>query len=53
MRLVIPNIGDEVSTKFLIYDYVSGKGQPDEAVGSDVVTIRPWIQGRTPQVGIK
>ncbi|MFJ7281611.1 hypothetical protein [Pseudomonas sp. NPDC099000] len=37
MRLVIPNIGNEVSTKFLVYDYVSGKGQPDEAAGSDVV----------------
>lgn len=42
MRLVIPNIGNEVSTKFLIYDYVSGKGQPDEAVGSDVV---PNVRG--------
>ncbi|MGL6243410.1 hypothetical protein [Pseudomonas sp.] len=37
MRLIIPNIGNEVSTKFLVYDYVSGKGQPDEAVGSDVI----------------
>ncbi|MHC8326842.1 hypothetical protein [Pseudomonas sp. LB1P83] len=37
MRLVIPNIGNEVSTKFWVYDYVSGKGQPDEAAGSDVV----------------
>lgn len=37
MRLVIPNIGNEVSTKYLVYDYYSGKGQSEEAVGSDVV----------------
>ncbi|WP_207284369.1 hypothetical protein [Pseudomonas sp. FW300-N2A2] len=37
MRLIIPNIGNEVSTKFLVYDYLSGKGQPDEATGSNVV----------------
>jgi len=37
MRLVIPNIGNEVSTKFLVYDYLSGKGQPNEATGSNVV----------------
>ncbi|WPN55498.1 hypothetical protein [Pseudomonas sp. P9_31] len=27
IRLVIPNIGYEVSAKFLVYDYVAGKGQ--------------------------
>lgn len=35
MRLVIPNEGYEVSSKFLLYDYVAGKAQPDTAIGID------------------
>ncbi|MDI2591078.1 hypothetical protein POF45_06475 [Pseudomonas sp. 681] len=37
MRLVFPNIGNETPKRFLIYDYVSGKGQGEEASGSDIV----------------
>lgn len=37
MRLLIPNIGNEVSTKFVVYDYLSEKGQPDETTGVDAV----------------
>jgi hypothetical protein len=40
MRLVFPNIGNEVSTRFLIYDYLSGKGQSEEANGSDIVPVK-------------
>ena len=42
MRLVIPNIGNEVSGKFLVYDYFAGKGQPEEASSVDV---RPDTHG--------
>jgi hypothetical protein len=35
MRLVIPNEGYEVSSKFLLYDYVAGKAQSDTAIGID------------------
>jgi hypothetical protein len=35
MLLVIPNEGYEVSNKFLLYDYVAGKGQSDIAIGID------------------
>ncbi|WP_213938947.1 hypothetical protein [Pseudomonas sp. dw_612] len=35
MRLVIPNLGYEVPTKFLLYDYVAGKGQAETAIGID------------------
>lgn len=42
MRLVIPNIGNEVSGKFLVYDYFAGKGQSEEAGSVDV---RPDTHG--------
>ena len=37
MKLVIPNIGYEVPSKYLIYNFVAGKGQGDEAVGSNTL----------------
>lgn len=33
MRLVMPNEGYEVPTKWLLYDYVAGKGQAETAIG--------------------
>ncbi|GID03445.1 hypothetical protein [Pseudomonas sp. 008] len=33
VRLVIPNIGYEVSAKFLVYDYVAGRGQLEGPAG--------------------
>lgn len=40
MRLVIPNIGNEVSNKYLIYEYSVDSGQPIEAVGSNALPDR-------------
>lgn len=48
--LVIPNIGNEVSQKYLIYEFEVGKGQPEEAIGQDVLppeagfTVIPILQ---------
>lgn len=42
MRLVIPNIGNEVAGMFRVYDYFAGKGQPEEAGSVDV---RPDTHG--------
>jgi hypothetical protein len=44
MRLVFPNIGNEVSTRFLIYDYFSGKVQNSEANGSDIVPAKRGLE---------
>lgn len=44
MRLVIPNIGYEVSAKYLIYRFVVGKGQENQAVDSNTL---PGKQGFT------
>lgn len=37
MRLIIPNVGNEVSYRYLIYDYSVESGQPDEARGSNTL----------------
>lgn len=37
MRLVIPNSGHEVAAKFLVYDFVNEKGQPEEVEGVDTL----------------
>ncbi|MDR3391108.1 MAG: hypothetical protein P4L77_05175 [Sulfuriferula sp.] len=42
MRLVIPNLGNEVNTKYLVYDFHAGKGQDNEAHG---VNFKPATMG--------
>lgn len=37
MRLVIPNIGNETASKYLIYDFASVKGQSNEPAASNVL----------------
>jgi len=37
MRLVIPNEGYEVPNKFLLYDYITGQGEPETAIGIDTL----------------
>lgn len=37
MRLVIPNKGYEIPEKFIVYDYISPKGQPEEPEGMNAM----------------
>lgn len=37
MRLVIPNDGYEIPEKFVVYDYITPKGQPEEPKGVNTV----------------
>ncbi|MGE1173139.1 hypothetical protein [Pseudomonas sp. BW7P1] len=37
MRLVIPNDGYEIPEKFIVYDYTSPKGQPEEPKGMNAM----------------
>jgi hypothetical protein len=42
--LVIPNIGHEVASKYLIYRYQQEKGQGEAAVGSDALPAKTGYQ---------
>ncbi|WP_242538972.1 hypothetical protein [Trinickia acidisoli] len=35
MLVVIPNTGHETDKKYLVYQYVAGKGQPDQSTATD------------------
>ena len=39
MLVVIPNEGHETDKKYLVYRYVSGKGQPDESTATDQLPV--------------
>ncbi|MGV2293107.1 hypothetical protein AAHK20_30665 [Trinickia sp. YCB016] len=39
MLVVIPNEGHETDKKYLVYQYVSGKGQPDESTATDQLPV--------------
>lgn len=44
MRVVIPNVGNESPSKYLIYTFIAGRGQSSEPTGEDVL---PDKQGFT------
>lgn len=37
MQIIIPNVGFEVSKKYIVYEYISGKGQPEESTSTDML----------------
>jgi hypothetical protein len=41
MLVVIPNEGHETDKKYLVYQYVSGNGQPDESTATDQLPVPP------------
>lgn len=39
MLVIVPNLGNETNKKYLIYEFVSGKGQPEESVPSNSLPV--------------
>ncbi|WP_192560851.1 hypothetical protein [Pseudomonas allokribbensis] len=44
MRLIIPNEGYEIPEKFIVYDFISPKGQPGEPKGMNAVPDRKGFE---------
>lgn len=40
MRLVVPNIGYEISSRYLVYEFSAQEGQPLEVVGSNSLPVK-------------